>query len=140
MDIVDYLALIYDLDLDDAPWRTRLDAAAARGNHRADAAVHHHLQTARQIRSEIMAHAPRAMNGPFPPRSLLRTLLECVEPVAVKRTDDDHRIWEGVAAGTWSIIDHHERLGRRYLFVSRTDAGARDPLRLTPMQGRALDG
>jgi DNA-binding CsgD family transcriptional regulator len=52
---------------------------------------------------------------------------------------EEAEIWAGVYSGTWSIIDRYDRLGRRYLFVYKTDAGASDPQRMTPMQRHALD-
>jgi len=174
MKLAGHIALVYDLELDDATWRSKIDRVLAsldgagcqvdvlrahveaavqlrRGiaeyPHRMMAAgpevaawVHSRIP----LRSQVMMHS-RVLgrpNVPVRPRDKLRAMLESVERTHGHTSPtpaEEAEIWEGVFSGTWSIIDHYERLGRRYLFVYNTDAGESDPLRMTPMQRRALD-
>jgi DNA-binding CsgD family transcriptional regulator len=36
-------------------------------------------------------------------------------------------LWDGLVAGRWSLVDHFERSGRRYLVARRNDPGVEDP-------------
>lgn len=180
MKIAGYLALVYDLELDDATWRSKVDRVLASldGTDCRVDALRAHVEAAAQLRrviaeyphciaatgpevaSCVPVHSPiplhsqvvihsrvhsRALghpNVPGHPRDRLRSMLESVErthPHTSPTPAEEAEIWEGVFSGTWSIIDRYERLGRRHLFVYKTDAGKSDPLRMTPMQRRALD-
>ena len=180
MKIAGYLALFYDLELDDATWRSRVDRVLAsldETGRRVDT-LRAHVEAAARLR-RVIAEYPHCMaatgpevascapvHSPIPlhsqvmvasrahsrvlgppnvlihPRDTLRSMLESVERACADTGPtpaEQAELWEGVFSGTWSIIDHYERLGRRYLFVYKTDAGKSDPLRMTPMQRRALD-
>src|SRR5262249_38065861 len=36
-------------------------------------------------------------------------------------------LWGGLVAGRWSLVDHFERSGRRYVVARRNDPGVEDP-------------
>ena len=40
-------------------------------------------------------------------------------------------LWQGLVAGRWSLVDHFERSGRRYLVAHRNPPGVDDPRALT---------
>jgi DNA-binding CsgD family transcriptional regulator len=171
-----YLELVYDLELDDAAWRSKVDRALTSLDDSGDRvdALRTHVEAAAQLRraiaeyphymagtgpertSCVSVHSPIPLQSqvlihsrglghpdvPVHPRAKLRFMLENAQRThgQVHPTPaEEAEIWEGVFSGTWSIIDRHERVGRRYLFVYRTDAGRSDPQRMTPMQRRALD-
>jgi DNA-binding CsgD family transcriptional regulator len=183
MKIANYLALVYDLELDDATWRSKVDRVLVGVDEtgcRVDT-LRTHVEAAAQLRRVISeyphrmaatgpevaccapVHSPIPLHSqvmihsrvhsrilghphvPVHPRDRLRSMLESVERTCADASPtpaeqaQQAEIWEGVSSGTWSIIDHYERLGRRYLFVYKTDAGKSDPLRMTPMQRRALE-
>src|SRR5262249_9695883 len=159
------LALVYDLELDDATWRSKLDRVLASldGTGCRVDTLRAHVEAAAQLRRVIAeyphciaATGPEAapcvpVHSPIPPhsrvvihsrvlghpnvrvhpRDRLRSMLESIKRTHTHTSPtpaEDAEIWEGVFSGTWSIIDHYERLGRRYLFVYKTDAGKSDPL------------
>jgi DNA-binding NarL/FixJ family response regulator len=47
----------------------------------------------------------------------------------LRRRDSDEaiEIWRGLVAGRWSLVDHFERSGRRYLVALKNDPAVRDP-------------
>lgn len=176
MKIANYLALVYDLELDDATWRSKVNRvlASVDGTACRVDALRAHVEAAAQLRrviaeyphciaatgpevaSCVPVHPPIPLhsqvvihsrvqahpNVPVRPRDRLRSMLESIERAHAHTSPtpaEEAEIWEGVFSGTWSIIDLYERLGRRYLFVYETNAGKFDPLRMTPMQRRALD-
>jgi DNA-binding CsgD family transcriptional regulator len=50
------------------------------------------------------------------------------------RSSDPRRsvaLWEALVAGRWSLVEHFERDGRRYLLVKRNDPNITDPRALT---------
>jgi DNA-binding NarL/FixJ family response regulator len=52
--------------------------------------------------------------------------------------DDALSLWRGLVAGEWSLVDHWESGGRRYLAAYRNRPDARDPRALTPTERSVL--
>jgi DNA-binding CsgD family transcriptional regulator len=51
----------------------------------------------------------------------------------LRRVDPDEalQLWRGLVEGTWSLVEHHESDGKRYLLAHRNEPGAREPNGLT---------
>jgi DNA-binding CsgD family transcriptional regulator len=51
----------------------------------------------------------------------------------LRRADPDEalRLWQGLVDGTWSLVEHHEADGKRYLLAHRNQPGVREPTTLT---------
>ncbi|HYP90654.1 MAG TPA: helix-turn-helix transcriptional regulator, partial [Polyangiaceae bacterium] len=47
-------------------------------------------------------------------------------------------LWQGLVAGRWSLVDHWERDGRRYVAAYSNPLGSRDPRGLTPTEQSVL--
>ena len=47
-------------------------------------------------------------------------------------------LWRGLVAGQWSLVDHWEQGGRRYLAAYANRTGLRDPRALTPTEQSVL--
>ncbi|HEY0469258.1 MAG TPA: helix-turn-helix transcriptional regulator [Polyangiaceae bacterium] len=47
-------------------------------------------------------------------------------------------LWRGLVAGQWSLVDHWERDGRRYIAAYSNRSGLRDPRALTPTEQSVL--
>lgn len=151
MDGYDLIALAYSLVQDNAVWRQTVGAALGKhaGSKRVDI-LRAHIDSAHRLRQAIGKHEECTRSAfpaipyrePKSPQEALRYVLAAVEHVHgdVQHGAASAEVWEGLYAGRWSIIDHHERHGRRYFFVLETDAGELDPLRFTPLQRRALCG
>ncbi len=81
-----------------------------------------------------IAHAePAAKSGAA--RAALRTFAKSVDRARSKlrRSDPDEatRLWEGLAAGRWSLVDHFDSDGRRYLVAHKNDPELVAPKALT---------
>lgn len=57
----------------------------------------------------------------------------------LRRADPDEalQLWRGLVDGTWSLVEHHEADGKRYVLARRNDPGVREPTALT-RQERAV--
>lgn len=47
-------------------------------------------------------------------------------------------LWEGLIEGTWSLVDHFDSDGRRYVLARRNEPGARDLLAITPKERQVI--
>jgi DNA-binding CsgD family transcriptional regulator len=54
--------------------------------------------------------------------------------------DDALELWKALAAGRWSLVDHFERDGRRYVLARPNAPGWRRPRRLTSQERQAALG
>jgi DNA-binding NarL/FixJ family response regulator len=52
-------------------------------------------------------------------------------PLRRRAPDEAIEAWRGLVAGRWSLLDHFDRDGRRYLVAHRNDPDAPDPRALT---------
>jgi DNA-binding CsgD family transcriptional regulator len=48
------------------------------------------------------------------------------------------QLWDGLVAGRWSLVDHFERSGRRYLVARRNDPGVEDPRALSQRERQVV--
>lgn len=48
--------------------------------------------------------------------------------------DEALELWQGLVSGRWSMVDHFDTDGRRYLVAHRNDIAAGDPRGLTPRE------
>jgi DNA-binding CsgD family transcriptional regulator len=74
-------------------------------------------------------------------REQLRTAaLSIMKARSAARLNDDEALdlWKGLVAGRWSLVEHFERDGRRYLFVHKNEPAVRDPRRLTLRERQVL--
>jgi DNA-binding CsgD family transcriptional regulator len=147
MDVSDSISFAYCLDEDDGVWQQVITHVLDdyQGDKRIEA-LHAHIAAAGRLRRELRLHEQRfeaisasAHDLARTPRQILRHLISGIDYAdpppdsALTRAS-----WEGLYAGTWSVIDHFEHAGRRYFFLYRTDTGDLDPLLLTPLQRGAL--
>src|SRR5512143_2854719 len=58
----------------------------------------------------------------------------------VVRADPDEalQLWRGLVDGTWSLVDHHDTDGKRYLLARRNQPGVREPTALTQNERSVL--
>lgn len=58
----------------------------------------------------------------------------------LRRADPDEALglWQGLVDGTWSLVEHHEADGKRYLLARRNAPGVREPTALTHHERSAL--
>jgi DNA-binding CsgD family transcriptional regulator len=95
------------------------DPAAPEAVLRPDGRLEHAETPARGARArELLERASRALDRARGP---------------LRRSDADEAlgIWEGLVAGRWSLVDHFDSDGRRYLLAHRNDPGAPDVRGLT---------
>lgn len=52
--------------------------------------------------------------------------------------DEALSLWEGLVSGRWSMIDHVDSDGRRFVLLRRNEPGVRDPGALTPRERDVL--
>jgi DNA-binding CsgD family transcriptional regulator len=52
--------------------------------------------------------------------------------------DEALRLWQGLVDGTWSLVEHHEADGKRYLLARRNHPGVREPTALTRQERSVL--
>lgn len=66
-------------------------------------------------------------------REALRQAVRDVEQVRAKREPPARALalWRGLVAGEWSLVDHFDEAGRRYVVARRTEEDAKDPRALT---------
>lgn len=59
---------------------------------------------------------------------------------ALRGTDPVHalEVWRGLVAGRWSLVDHVDHDGRRFVLARPNDADAPDPRALTPRERQVL--
>ncbi len=76
--------------------------------------------------------------GPAQPRQARQSLADAVRRMdrargALRRTDPDEALalWRGLVDGTWSLVDHCDSDGKRYVLARRNEPGIRDPKALT---------
>lgn len=81
-----------------------------------------------------VAHAESAAK-PAAAREALRVFARTVDRARAKLRSSDPdqalRMWEGLAAGRWSLVDHFDTDGRRYLVAHRNDPELAAPNALT---------
>jgi DNA-binding CsgD family transcriptional regulator len=58
----------------------------------------------------------------------------------LRRADPDEALWlwQGLVDGTWSLVEHHEADGKRYLLARRNHPGVREPTALTRQERSVL--
>jgi len=58
----------------------------------------------------------------------------------LRRTDPDEAValWKGLVGGRWSLVDHIESDGRRFVLARRNEPGVRDPKALAPRERDVL--
>ena len=59
-------------------------------------------------------------------------------PLRRRDPDEAVEIWRGLVAGRWSLIDHFDSDGRRYLVAHRNDPTTSDPRALTERERQVL--
>ncbi len=105
--------------------RRRLDAAPG---HEGEAILHPDGR---------VAHAESAAR-PAAARSALRGFAKAVDRARgkMRRSDPDAAItlWEGLAAGRWSLVDHFDSDGKRYLIAHKNDPELASPNALSPVE------
>lgn len=59
---------------------------------------------------------------------------------ALRRTDPQRavEVWRGLVSGTWSLIEHFESDGRRYLLARKNQPGASEPKALTQRERQVV--
>jgi DNA-binding CsgD family transcriptional regulator len=71
-------------------------------------------------------------------RSSLATAVSRVERARgrLRRADPDEalRLWAGLVDGRWSLVDHCDSDGRRFVLARRNEPGVRDPKALAPRE------
>ncbi len=84
-----------------------------------------------------LADASEAAAAP----SARRALVEAVERVERARSramrthpEDALRLWQGLIDGRWSLVDHFEAGGRRYIAAHENQPDAKDPRALGPIE------
>ena len=72
------------------------------------------------------------------PRQVRRSLADAVRRMdrargALRRADPEEALglWRGLVDGTWSLVDHCDSDGKRYVLARRNEPGVRDPKALT---------
>jgi DNA-binding CsgD family transcriptional regulator len=112
--------------------RSRASAPAGTGDAEVEAVlgpdgrVHHATSVAREPTSlDALSQAVRTVEHA---RGRLR------------RTDPDEAValWQGLVDGRWSLVDHSEADGRRFVLARRNEPGARDPKALAPRERTVL--
>jgi DNA-binding CsgD family transcriptional regulator len=90
------------------------DAVLDPGGRVLDASGRARAREARQGLAEAVRHMDRARG-------------------ALRRTDPDEalQLWQGLVDGTWSLVDHCESDGKRFVLARRNEPGVRDPKALT---------
>lgn len=78
-------------------------------------------------------------------RTALRTLVEAVKSMERARSASERSsperaldLWQGLVAGEWSLVEHWESGGRRYLAAYRNRPELRDPRALTRVERTML--
>jgi DNA-binding NarL/FixJ family response regulator len=75
-------------------------------------------------------------------RESLRTAVRVVDRArgALRGRDPDEalEIWQGLVAGRWSLVDHFDSDGRRFVLARRNDPDVADPRALTPRERQVL--
>lgn len=84
-------------------------------------------------------------SGPARDRAARASLGEAVRLMEkargrLRRVDPDEalRLWQGLVEGTWSLVEHLDTDGKRFLLARRNQPGAREPTALTPMERSVL--
>jgi DNA-binding NarL/FixJ family response regulator len=84
--------------------------------------------------SGAVAHASDAAT-PRSSRDALRAAVLAADrargPLRRRAPDEAIEAWRGLVAGRWTLLDHFDRDGRRYLLAHRNDPDAPDPRALT---------
>ena len=77
-------------------------------------------------------------SGPARDRAARTSLGEAVRLMEkargrLRRADPDEalQLWRGLVEGTWSLVEHHDTDGKRYLLARRNQPGTREPTALT---------
>jgi DNA-binding CsgD family transcriptional regulator len=77
-------------------------------------------------------------SGPARDRAARASLGEAVRLMEkargrLRRADPDEalQLWRGLVEGTWSLVEHEDADGKRYLLARRNQPGAREPTALT---------
>lgn len=101
----------------DATTHAGTDAVLDPGGRVIDAFGGARAREARQSLAEAVRHMDRARG-------------------ALRRTDPEEalRLWRGLVDGTWSLVDHCEADGKRFVLARRNEPGVRDPKALTPRE------
>jgi DNA-binding CsgD family transcriptional regulator len=85
-----------------------------------------------------LAHAESAAAKPAAARAALRDHAAAIDRARgqLRRADPDAalELWEGLAAGRWSLVDQFDSDGRRYLVAHRNDPAVASPSRLAPRE------
>jgi DNA-binding CsgD family transcriptional regulator len=89
-------------------------------------------------------HALDAM-GPARDRAARASLGEAVRRMErargrLRRADPDEalQLWQGLVDGAWSLVDHHDTDGKRYLLARRNQPGVPEPTALTQRERSVL--
>lgn len=130
-----------------APQNRRRDTTPA--ERRRWSQVAHHIAAGLRLRRSLVGAAEdvavftpdgglvHASGGAAKPdvRSILREAVIRQERARgrMRKSDPDGAlsIWRALVGGCWSLVDHFERGGRRYLIVRKNELGVRDPRRLS---------
>jgi DNA-binding CsgD family transcriptional regulator len=77
-----------------------------------------------------------------PSRAALTSAAQALERARgrLRRTSPDEAVasWQGLVEGRWSLVDHGEADGRRFILARRNELGARDPKALAPRERDVL--
>jgi len=121
-----------------------------------------HLTTAMRLRARLTGPAPSPEDpvteavlapdgavahaaGAAEPRAARESLGAAVRRIEgargrLRKTSPEEalELWRGLVDGRWSLVDHHEADGRRWVLVRRNEPGLDDPLTLTPRERQVL--
>lgn len=85
-----------------------------------------------------LRHAAREAARSRAAREGLRARVRDIERARgrMRREDPDGalELWQGLVRGTWSLVDHFDRDGRRFVLAVRNASGYLDPRALTPRE------
>jgi DNA-binding NarL/FixJ family response regulator len=113
--------------------RLRRRLAAQRGSKTPDALL--------QVSGKL-AHAGREIEEDTRAKSALARAVQAMEHA--RHADTRHApdralaLWQGLVAGEWSLVDHWENGGRRYIAAYRNRPELRDPRAFTPTERAVL--
>ncbi len=74
-------------------------------------------------------------------RESLRAAARAIDRARSKargHSEEALELWQGLIAGRWSLVDHFDSDGRRYLIARRNDPDLKDPRALSPRERQVL--
>jgi DNA-binding CsgD family transcriptional regulator len=90
--------------------------------------------------SGSIAHAEMPAQGPIARDSLRRAAKAIDRARSRARSNEDEALdlWQGLVAGRWSLVEHFDSDGRRFLVARKNDPHVKDPRALTLRERQVL--